>query len=271
MRGLLDQWLNIKAIPLDTVTQPMPVTWQVPQFTTAGVVYVPQTRWLIPSNVFPVVEVDCVHNRWRLWPPQDAPVSVSPEAEAQQYYGAKYVRDPQGFPILAAEEEQALHGIPKFPAPFDRFFPLVADFDVCWHQQWMVHVAAHNAQDLQGALRRALALAGGYIQEGEACWEDIHHWPAVGDDRLRGRSTTIPRPAQPSVRIPVRRVWGAIGLFWALLLDQLESRRPYQPCKWCGRLLQGRKTQCYPEDDPRCYANWRSTAKAQQRARHNAE
>jgi hypothetical protein len=59
--------------------------------------------------------------------------------------------------------------------------------------------------------------------------------------------------------IPIRRAYGAVGLFWALLIDRLEASLPYQICERCRYLLEGKrrgkktKRMCGPHDNRRCY------------------
>jgi hypothetical protein len=59
--------------------------------------------------------------------------------------------------------------------------------------------------------------------------------------------------------IPIRRAYGAVGLFWALLIDRLEASLPYQACERCHCLLEGKrrgkktKRVCGPPDNKACY------------------
>ena len=68
--------------------------------------------------------------------------------------------------------------------------------------------------------------------------------------------------------VPIRRAWGAVGLFWALLLDRLEARRPFVICERCGRIISGKagKKFCGKADDAECFNGRRAVD--QRRSRH---
>jgi hypothetical protein len=157
--------------------------------------------------------------------------------------------------------------------------------DVWSHQIRMAEVMQQSAGDLQQAIQDARSMAEEYVLSGWTSRENLLFWPtavthgwqiamkelarqtmrqiATWEDVLRQQ----PILSWLATRQEITRVWGPIGLFWALLLEQLESKRPYRLCKWCHRALQGKKTQCHPEDDLSCYTEWRRKARAEQRAR----
>src|SRR5262245_25931847 len=62
-----------------------------------------------------------------------------------------------------------------------------------------------------------------------------------------------------TTRQEIIRVWGPIGLFWALLLWQLKQGLRFSECEDCHHLNPGRKDKryCGPDDDPVCYARRR--------------
>jgi hypothetical protein len=66
--------------------------------------------------------------------------------------------------------------------------------------------------------------------------------------------------------VPVRRCWGVEGLFWALLIDRLESGRPFNLCERCGRPLPKPRRLCGPNDNRECF-----TAQARERQRQARE
>jgi hypothetical protein len=67
--------------------------------------------------------------------------------------------------------------------------------------------------------------------------------------------------------VSVTRAWGAVGLFWALLIDELENSRRLRTCRYCGRFLKGKgnKEYCGPNDDPECHKTSRRNARRRQR------
>jgi hypothetical protein len=76
-------------------------------------------------------------------------------------------------------------------------------------------------------------------------------------DRVMGRQVNI------------RRAWGMLGLFWALLIDELEARRPFPICKRCGWIMQGRQDKRFygPNDNKCCHL--KRGAERQRKSRTN--
>lgn len=178
------------------------------------------------------------------------------------------------------------------------FFPPFTDHLPLRHLAAMRTTAQEASADPDAALRKATALASPYVQEGhstaELAWflpraversqSDGLRW--VGEElirrklelgeafsrsfteyNLRDMAAIDEMLASPGWRqflrqqVPVRRVWGPIGLFWALLLDDLENRRTSTAvCTRCGRLLTGKrgKQLCGPKDDPDCHRERRT-------------
>jgi hypothetical protein len=73
--------------------------------------------------------------------------------------------------------------------------------------------------------------------------------------------------------IPIRRAYGAVGLFWALLLDRLEASVPFQKCERCHYLLEGKrrgkktKRLCGAHDNKVCYNRQKAEQMRRSRAR----
>jgi hypothetical protein len=178
-----------------------------------------------------------------------------------------------------------------WPESLQWLFPGGGDgaFEAYFHQWQMQRVATHSDQDLQGALQAAQNLARRYVTQRTTWLGFVDFFPdriTRGDQFALAEAAKHGAPCVASLQAAwhspgwdtrlkapraLTRAWGPIGLFWAMLLEQLESRRPYRSCKWCGRFLQGKKTQCYPEDNPLCHARWRRADKARERARRTAE
>ena len=70
-------------------------------------------------------------------------------------------------------------------------------------------------------------------------------------------------------RVDITRAWEAIGLFWALLMEQLGQGSRFPECEDCHRLNPGKKGKqyCGPDDDPGCYAQRRARDKRNERER----
>jgi hypothetical protein len=67
--------------------------------------------------------------------------------------------------------------------------------------------------------------------------------------------------------VEITRAWGMVGLFWALVLEELKKGRPHT-CERCQRPLEGRKKFCGPKDDLSCYRNRRALDRARERTYH---
>jgi hypothetical protein len=63
-----------------------------------------------------------------------------------------------------------------------------------------------------------------------------------------------PFPKEWLQLVPVRRCWGVEGLYWALLIDRLESSRSFNLCTECGRPLPKPRTKCGANDSHACFA-----------------
>ena len=291
--GLLQEWLNVKCVEF------LPFghgTIQVPRIQDGSVTY--EEREIVRQDCPLIVPVpstwDETTGAYRLPWLSYGPSTVSLETEAHVPLDAFKRIDLAGFPFFGnansheeGEVSVSLDGrmlgkipkgftpplLPCWPDPLGRLFPCGGSVDAWQHFRLMQEVAYVSGKDLACALRKARESTMLYVTQGITMPVFVAAAEA-GDVPSQLHQTGIHRIAGLAWwenAVEITRAWGPIGLFWALLLDQLESRRPYRPCKWCGRFLQGKKTQCYPEDDPLCYAKWRSTAKAQQRARQNAE
>jgi hypothetical protein len=69
-------------------------------------------------------------------------------------------------------------------------------------------------------------------------------------------------------RRQIKRAWGMLGLFWSLLLEQLEQGGP-PTCGRCQRVLQGRKKFCDFTDDLKCYHERLAWNRRLERQAHN--
>jgi hypothetical protein len=142
----------------------------------------------------------------------------------------------------------------------------------------MAAIARQSAEDPSGALIRASQIAQMYVFQGHSSGEWTWFWPTSlgeGEEALlfkaedHGFKVVSPNdlftdPANRKLlteRIPIRRAWGPLGLFWALLLMQLEEHKPFRICARCHRIIQGqlRKKYCGPQDDPDCFNKRRKT------------
>lgn len=69
--------------------------------------------------------------------------------------------------------------------------------------------------------------------------------------------------------VEIQRALGVVGLFWALLIEQLEEGFGFQTCEWCRRLVRGRadKRFCNKRENPDCWRKRRSANRRRQRTK----
>jgi len=209
---------------------------------------------------------------------------------------------------LQVEIDTAPGVVPKclsWEGQLGTLFPPFTDHLPLRHLASMLTIGKEVSVDADAALRRATVLANPYVQEGHSTRRLAWFCPLVlergerdglrwimdeatrrhlGVDEAFSRDFTqyglrdmaaIDEVLASSAwqqflrqQIPVRRAWGPIGLFWALLLDDLESQRiGTAVCARCGRMLTGKRGKqfCGPDDDPNCYRERR--AEDQRRSR----
>ena len=121
-------------------------------------------------------------------------------------------------------------------------------------------------------MMRARQLAHTYVFGGHSSRKWTWLWPtSLGEGeeallfkaedhgfKIRNPNDLFTDPANLKLlneRIPIRCAWGPLGLFWALLLTQLEEHKPFRVCATCHRIIQGQlqKKYCGPHDDPNCF------------------
>jgi hypothetical protein len=207
---------------------------------------------------------------------------------------------------------RALHLRLHWRPPLAGLLPFGGGLDVLWAQTRMVAIAARSANDPAGALQEAREAAGPYVGVGVTTYELSWFMPALialpqttekekqrylaegrsledltWDLAFEGARERFGLEAQDygeAVRsgewkrkmrapIPIRRAYGAVGLFWALLLDRLEASVPFQKCERCHYLLEGKrrgkktKRVCGPQDNKGCYNQRKAKDMRRSRAR----
>jgi hypothetical protein len=228
------------------------------------------------------------------WPPDGSPAPVSPEAESAARFPSKKL-DSHPPTVITDKGDLALHVFLRWRRPLESMMPLLSSSDDLQAQAQMSAIARQSAADLQGALSAATVAAQPYLSRGYSTIE--HSWfrPTLELTGFRhvlfkaqDRGLTVPKGSrhrwderalkealeQDSWRkwlaesVPIRRAWGAVGLFWALLLDRLEAQRPFAICDRCGRIISGKagKKFCGKVDDAECFNGRRAID--QRRSRH---
>lgn len=270
-------------------------TWWVPRRTGDRVAYEERECPITPICVLPSARLEHAQGVFRVqWPLEGMPAPVSLEAETAKYYSLLERHElAEGVTSISCVEAPA-DGFPLpvevvWPPAWHWLFPHEGEnaLDACVEQETMCRVATRSSEDLAKALQAARAHTGRYITEGTTWQGFVHFFPAfvVGGEQYafqeahkhNAPSIQTWQTAVSSSRwnswlkmpIDITRVWGPIGLFWALLIDELEQKRPYRVCKLCHRLIQGKKSKqyCGEHDDRRCYTQRRARDKHEERVR----
>jgi hypothetical protein len=309
IHGLLSAWLNVGELGgCRSVPAPQGFSIVFPDLSGDDVGYSRVTIAVEPGPTFPQT-IDEAASRFRVsWPPEGRalPATLLPDGESMALNPpVSKSTDDEGVRLVTyADGTVAEQVVNRWPAPLNPLMGVFSAFDDLATQRRMTTIARHSAKDLDGALGASRAAAAAYVTPAYvpraivwlyATW--VHAGPkpilfraqelGVPADTLRKayaahRAGTLQRQdvlaeldrfpqwrnamAEP---VKVHRVWGPLGLFWALLLDQLEARRLFQSCNRCGRLLQGRRGRrfCGPEDNIGCHRARRAADQRRSRGR----
>ena len=157
--------------------------------------------------------------------------------------------------------------------------PLSGGLDELAALSQMRSIAERSSEDINLVLQEAHTNARPYVSEGFGILRNAWFNPLVLEEGEQGAlfsaeskhglransleevvnsdqwSDVLDRP------VPVRRVWGLNGLFWELLIQRLEARRPFSVCERCGRVIRGTRGKrfCEKEDDVTCFRERRAS------------
>jgi hypothetical protein len=204
------------------------------------------------------------------------------------YFGPLEGYEQDGLRLVSHGENPdspGIHLVLQWDAPLQSLFPIGADSDTLLHHGKMVDIARQSAENRQDAIHKAQSAIGMYITPGWTRWDALWLWPAVGnygpergleDARTKARQRNLSVQEfgneawqeQLRKRVDVSRAWGPLGLFWALLVAQLEQGLRLSECENCHRRNFGKKGKrfCGPDDDPACYTQRRARDKRNERA-----
>jgi hypothetical protein len=301
--GLLNTWLNVFRDGGGCRLYACPETFSlpIPRLMGDAVEYEEEIFHIEPTNLFPIVATSDTQ-RWNgatVWPPEGCPAPISPEAESNARYGPFVRYEVEGVPLVTSTQDPELRGIHvavRWPDPLQNLLGILPGPDILFHHAKMVDIACGSVDDLQGVLHKARNIAGSYVTPGWTITAHVELWPLLGakqaaeglrsghlDQAVRevasklrlGEASWETAQRSPAwrkrmeARHTITRAWGPIGLFWTLLLDQLDQGRRFLECQDCLRLNPGKKGKqyCGPDDDPVCYARRRARDKRRERAR----
>jgi len=287
--GLLDAWLNVGG-PSFVPPSP-PITMKSPHPKEDGTIsWVKRTVSFDPASYLPIDAVDSDGREATvIWPPSGSPSPVSPEAEsARQYSSEKF--DSDSSIAITEQGDQAAHFFLRWPGVLEHLMPLLSGPDDMFALAQMTNFARQSATDLSGALKAASIAAQPYLSPGNSMVEHMWFRPLLQQHGIEAllfdaedRGLPVPQKSHglsnedaikelPRIHewrkelakpVPTRRAWGAVGLFWTLLLDRLEVHRSFNSCELCGRVIQGTdaKRFCSQTDKKECFSKRRAQDK----------
>jgi hypothetical protein len=207
---------------------------------------------------------------------------------------------------------RGLHILLHWLYPLTALLPFGGGLDVLLAQPKMVAVAERSTKDPEGARQEAREAAGPYLSMGVTTHELSWFMPTLialhhTVNERTPRETAQERPSggfqwelavdlarerfgleahdyiqavqsgewdrKMRAPIPIKRAYGAVGLFWGLLLDRLEVHVPFRPCERCHYIFEGKrrgkktKRVCGPYDNKGCYNLRKAEAMRRSRAR----
>ena len=292
--GLLHAWLNVADLGgCKSVPAPASLTLEFPGIYGEEAQY-DRVKISVEAGAAMPTELTSDGRIKVSWPPSDRPIppTVFPDAESMALNppGERFT-DESGVPLVTYSDGSVGHQVINvWPGPIGLLMPALGSFGDLLAQQQMTAIAKLSTTNLELALRLAHEQAAPYFSIGRTTRAFatvytmlLNDGPlailnfaenvgvsaniladayAASDNKtltnqrlaeILGPSAEFRRAlAQP---IAIKRVWGALGLFWALLLEELEARRPFCVCARCGRITSGKKGKrfCGANDNPDCF------------------
>jgi hypothetical protein len=288
---LLSIWLAIRKDIVQFALLPEEVSIRVPEFSNDKMVGYRDTMLrLRPLGAYHIEVIDPTERIVQMsWPLKGMPKPVSPDAESADLYGPLSVNKIEGVPIASSTSSPELRSLPHvllWPQVISDLMPRGSGLDELLAQQRMVNLAERSNADLQSALDEAREASSSYLTERRSIRELTELWPTFAEagenealfkmqhDLGVDASSLEQLFRMPKARtflqeeVPVRRAWGARGLFWSLLLDRLGSGGHFVRCELCNRMIPATgpgKRFCRREDSEECFlrrtADYKRTAR----------
>jgi hypothetical protein len=242
---------------------------------------------VVLAEAIPITHFDVEGRRFECrWPPKGGPLPVvSPSAESSVQAGLLEEVGPVGgddaLPIQGHGDQPKHHVLSTMgssPEPFTELFPLGGGADAVLCQVRTRDVAKLSSTDPDKALRKAWSYGERYLSTGFAAFQDVWFHPrinatsvedalcelegsfSVGFETIEEACESSSFQAKMAEQVEVRVAIGAPGLFWALLIDQLEQQQAFRSCQHCSRLIQGRMDRrfCTSQENADCHRRRRS-------------
>jgi hypothetical protein len=292
VRGLLEAWLSCHLHGPLTAVPYKPILMSLPVVSSAGAVS--YRKYVLPIDPGPVLPVDGVEPdntidcRWQSPRGQ----TISPDAESLARNGPLKAERREGYETaIGPNGEVSLRVLQVWPPPLTGLMPILSAIDDIYYQAKATEIIAQSAPDPSGAIRATYEQAKDYISQGnttrELAWfhttlleegmaallfqaeefglkppTSVRQLPAAEWDRVSpDKLLSIPEWSTfTKETVPIRRAWGASGLFWALLLDALVNRQSFGTCERCGSIILGKRGKrfCGFNDNPNCFRERRA-------------
>jgi hypothetical protein len=287
--GLLDAWLKVRRLGLVLPPDSLVIT-DVPEIQGTKVVYRRRELKLGPFGSLPLTLADGQEGKFSCrWPPESVHYeSVSADAESEEMYGPFDPTVSGGLPMGVGHNDGrlSLWVAAQWPEPFRSLVPLGDGADVIAASSRMRAIAKQSSRDVLGARMRALEAAGDYVFDGYTSRRWSWFWPTYAEGKedavlfgaekygATARSfaelSADDRFSRAMAELePIRRAWGPVGLFWALLLERLDQGTSFHACERCHRIIAGKKAKryCNKSDNPECFKARRAADQRKSRER----
>jgi hypothetical protein len=283
--GLLEAWLGFSQEQFGAESRVLiaeHVDLPMPQFGKDSITYVKRAIEISPRYAGPPPAEEETDEAVLTWPQHAISRKPVPRDAEQPIRNTLYpVPEPHRSLLLTTTQ---------WPEPVGALMPVLTSQEEVRLRAQMVLVARRSQDDSGAALDHARTLAQDHVTEGITSAWLMECLPILTDEGERGlreflrTKHDVGEPASDAKRreveeelrsqkVPIRRTWGPIGLFWALLLDQLEQHRTFGVCERCSRVFQGSKNKqyCSELDDPQCFRARRTEDTRRYRNRQTRE
>jgi hypothetical protein len=294
--GLLEDWLNCEKIgTMRFFNAPNQIGVRTPYLNRANRIGWRKRPVVIgPGSYTPISSLDSKTRKvvFRL-SPEDSRLPISPEVESAERFPSKKLEfEPST--VITEQGDRALHVLMRWPGRLESLMPVLSGPDDLLARSQMAQIAVQSASDLTGALNGAKVSSQPYLFSGYSTIEHALFRPMLQQKGpkhilLKAESWNLPLQSRDQcgekalndllkqeawkkwlrTPVPIRRAWGAVGLFWTLLLDRLEAGQLLRACERCNRIITGKdgKRFCAESDDRDCFIGRR--ASDQQRSRRS--